>query len=576
MKLIRFCFLMITVSVFAQKSNKYSTFFEKGNGNQSANYQETIEYYTLLADTFSTIKMEKMGETDSGQPLYMITFNPEKKFDFEIIRKNKAVLLINNGIHAGEPDGIDASMQLFRDLALGKIKTPKNTVIVTIPIYNIGGALNRNSTSRANQEGPEEYGFRGNARNYDLNRDMIKSDTKNTKSFVSIFQKINPDVFIDNHVSNGSDYQYKLTYIMTQHNKLGTILGDYMNTEMMPFIVKNLEQKNLPTTPYVNAFEETPDNGFAQFSDTPRYTTGYASLFNTIGFVVETHMLKKYADRVKATYEYMTTTIDFMDLNYKKIKELRAKNKEQYQPKKQYPIEWKIDSSKTTTFLFSGFEASYKKSEITTGQRLFYDRSKPYQKNVPYSKEYKSAKEVVIPKAYIIPKGYWNVIDLLKNNNCKYTQLKKDSVIAVESYKIADYKTSSQAYEGHYPHRNTKLTATIEKITFAKGDYIFSTEQKAVKYLLETLEPEAVDSFFNWNFFDTILQQKEGYSEYVFEDLAADILKENPSLKIELATKVNSDPAFAKNSEAQLDWVYKHSKYYEKAHLQYPVYRLLN
>ena len=576
MKLIRFCFLMITVSVFAQKSNKYSTFFEKGNGNQSANYQETIEYYTLLADTFSTIKMEKMGETDSGQPLYMITFNPEKKFDFEIIRKNKAVLLINNGIHAGEPDGIDASMQLFRDLALGKIKTPKNTVIVTIPIYNIGGALNRNSTSRANQEGPEEYGFRGNARNYDLNRDMIKSDTKNTKSFVSIFQKINPDVFIDNHVSNGSDYQYKLTYIMTQHNKLGTILGDYMNTEMMPFIVKNLEQKNLPTTPYVNAFEETPDNGFAQFSDTPRYTTGYASLFNTIGFVVETHMLKKYADRVKATYEYMTTTIDFMDLNYKKIKELRAKNKEQYQPKKQYPIEWKIDSSKTTTFLFSGFEASYKKSEITTGQRLFYDRSKPYQKNVPYSKEYKSAKEVVIPKAYIIPKGYWNVIDLLKNNNCKYTQLKKDSVIAVESYKIADYKTSSQAYEGHYPHRNTKLTATIEKITFAKGDYIFSTEQKAVKYLLETLEPEAVDSFFNWNFFDTILQQKEGYSEYVFEDLAAEILKENPSLKIELATKVNSDPAFAKNSEAQLDWVYKHSKYYEKAHLQYPVYRLLN
>ena len=61
---------------------------------------------------------------------------------------------------------------------------------------------------------------------------------------------------------------------------------------------------------------------------------------------------------------------------------------------------------------------------------------------------------------------------------------------------------------------------------FAKEDYVFSTEQKAVKYLLETLEPEAIDSFFNWNFFDTILQQKEGYSEYVFEDLAAELLKE--------------------------------------------------
>jgi hypothetical protein len=57
--------------------------------------------------------------------------------------------LINNGIHAGEPDGIDATMQLFRDLALGKIKVPQNTIISTIPIYNIGGALNRNSTTRA-------------------------------------------------------------------------------------------------------------------------------------------------------------------------------------------------------------------------------------------------------------------------------------------------------------------------------------------------------------------------------------------------------------------------------------------
>jgi hypothetical protein len=576
MKLVRFCFLLITVSLFAQKNNKYATFFEKGNGNQSANYQETIEYYTLLAHDFPTIKMEKMGPTDSGEHLYMITFNPEKKFDFNILQKSKAILLVNNGIHAGEPDGIDATMQLFRDLALGNIKTPKNTVIVTIPVYNIGGALNRNSTTRANQEGPEEYGFRGNARNYDLNRDMIKSDTRNTKSFVTIYQKINPDVFIDNHVSNGSDYQYKLTYIMTQHNKLGTVLRNYMNSEMMPFIVKDLEQKNIPTTPYVNAFSETPDNGFVQFSDTPRYTTGYTSLFNTIGFVVETHMLKKYADRVKVTYEYMISTINFMELNYQKIKEMRAKNEKQYQPKEKYPVEWKIDSSKATTFLFSGFEASHKKSEVTTGQRLFYDRTKPYQKNVPYIKEYKSVKDVTIPNAYIIPKGYWNVIDLLKSNNCKYTQLKKDTIITVESYKIADYKTSTQAYEGHYPHRNTKLTVTTEKIAFAKGDYVFSTQQKAVKYLLETLEPEAVDSFFNWNFFDAILQQKEYYSEYVFEDLAAEILKENPTLKTELDNKVNSDNTFAKNSDAQLDWVYKHSKYYEKAHLQYPVYRLMN
>ncbi|WP_264551352.1 M14 family metallopeptidase [Flavobacterium sp. N2038] len=575
MKLFTLIFSLFTITLFAQNTKKYDTFFEKGNGNQSASYAETIAYFKMLAADFPTIQMKEMGLTDSGEPLHMVTFNPDKEFDFDKIQKTKAVLFVNNGIHAGEPDGIDATMQFYRDLAIGKLKAPKNTVLVCIPVYNIGGALNRNSTTRANQDGPEVYGFRGNARNYDLNRDLMKSDTRNTKSFVEIFQKINADVFIDNHVSNGSDYQYKLTYIMTQHNKLGTVLGDFMNNEMMPALVKDLQKKKIETTPYVDSFKDTPDKGFGQFVDSPRYTTGYTSLFNTIGFVVETHMLKKYAERVKMTYEYMKSTMDFTDANYQKIKDLRVKNLEQYQPKKSYTLKWELDSTKATTFSFLGYEAGYKKSEATTGNRLFYDRSKPYKKDVPYIKEFKSVKEVVIPTAYIVPRGYWNIIDLLKNNNISFTPLKNDTIIEVESYRIADFKTVPSAYEGHYLHRNTTVTSKIVKIAFAKGDYLVPTNQKGVKYILEAFEPEGVDSFFNWNFFDAILQQKEHYSEYIFEDTAANLLKENPTLKAELETKKQNDREFAKNSEAQLDWIYKHSVYYEKAHMQYPVYRLL-
>jgi hypothetical protein len=574
MRLIAITLLLFSATLFAQKDANYKTFFEKGNGNQSATYEETIAYYSHLAKDFTSIKIQEMGLTDSGERLYLVLFDPDKNFDVK--QKNKAVLLINNGIHPGEPDGIDASMQLFRDLALAKIKVPKNTLIATIPIYNIGGALNRNSTTRANQDGPESYGFRGNARNYDLNRDFIKADTRNTKSFYEIFHQLNPDVFIDNHVSNGADYQYKITYIMTQQNQLGTVLGNYMDSEMMPAIVKSLKQKNLEITPYVNAFSETPDNGFAQFFDSPRYSTGYTSLFNTIGFVVETHMLKKYADRVKATYEYMLATMDYTDAHFQKINALRLQNESQYAPGKPYTIKWEIDTTKVSPFSFLGFEAGHKKSEATTGRRLYYDRTKPFKKDIPYLKEYKSVKEITIPAAYIIPKAFWNVIDLLKSNNLAYSQLTKDTLIQVESYKILDYKTTSSAYEGHYVHRDTKVTVNKGEMTFAKGDYIFSTTQKGVKYLLATLEPESVDSFFNWNYFDTMLQQKEGYSDYVFEDTAAQLLKKDPNLKAAFEQKKITDPDFAKTPEKQLDWIYTNSVYYEKAHLQYPIYRLLN
>lgn len=575
MRFIKLAFLLFSTILLAQKNTKYTTFFEKGNGNQSADYQEILRYYKVLDTDFETIKVLNMGETDSGEQLQVVIYNCDKNFDFSSTSE-KSVILVNNGIHPGEPDGIDATMQLYRDLALGKIKIPKNVILIAIPVYNIGGSLNRNSTTRINQNGPEEYGFRGNARNFDLNRDFIKSDTKNTKSFVEIFKKFNPDIFIDNHVSNGADYQYTLTYIMTEPKKLGTVLGDYMKNELTPAILKELKTKKIETTPYVNVWHGTPEEGFDQFFESPRYATGYTSLFNTIGFVVETHMLKNYASRVKATYEFMVSTLNFANENYKIIREKRNENEKQFQPKSDYTIKWKIDSTKVTKIPFLGYEGSYKKSDVTTGKRLFYDRKLPFTKYIPFLADFKSVTTIKIPKAYIIPQGFWPVIDLLKENKMAFTKVQNDTVIEVESYRIADYKTSKNAYEGHYLHNSTKVTSSKIKMSFRKGDYIFNTNQKGVKFLLETLEPEAIDSYFNWNFFDTMLQQKEGYSEYVFEDLANEYLNKNPELRAKLEQKKKEDKAFSENPEAQLDWVHKNSIYYEKAHLQYPVYRVIS
>jgi len=158
---------------------------------------------------------------------------------------------------------------LFRDIVNGEIEIPKNTVLVTIPIYNVGGSLNRNSTTRTNQNGPKAYGFRGNARNYDLNRDFIKSDTKNARTFAHIFHLVKPDVFIDNHVSNGADYQYTLTHLFTQHNKLGGSLGNYIHTQMMPKLEKKLFKKDWDITPYVNVFNDIPEKDFLNSWITP-------------------------------------------------------------------------------------------------------------------------------------------------------------------------------------------------------------------------------------------------------------------------------------------------------------------
>ncbi|WP_370227133.1 M14 family metallopeptidase [Mesoflavibacter sp.] len=577
MKKIALLFLVgfIYFSCEEDKTPNFTTVFETSNGTKTPTYNEVIEFYKQLADSYSKVHIQAIGETDSGEPLHLVTLNPDSNFNFESIKKDKRIILINNGIHPGESDGIDATMLLFRDLVQGKIKMPKNVVLATIPIYNIGGSLNRNSTTRTNQNGPEEYGFRGNARNFDLNRDFIKADSKNAKAFAKIFHLVKPDVFIDNHVSNGADYQYTLTHLFTQHNKLNGELGKYLHNTIQPELEQRLAKKNWDITPYVNVFNSVPEKGFSQFMDYPRYSTGYTTLFNTLGMMVETHMLKPYKPRVEGTYELMKTMIEIVNTEAKNIKKLRKEAFNKTYTNNLYPLDWKIDTTKQTTLKFKGYEGKMITSKITGLQRLKYNRNLPFTKDVTYMNYFKPTTKVKIPKAYIIPKGWWPILERLKMNNIEMKPLQNDSIISVESYKIKKFNTRQTPYEGHYQHYNTTVTSTIDNITFKKGDLLVETDQYGMRYLIETLEPSAPDSFFNWNFFDTILQQKEGFSPYVWEDKALEFLNQNPEIKRQFDSIKSKNESFANNWYTQLDWIHKHSPNYENAHLQYPIYRIL-
>ena len=575
-KILPFVSLLIFSFVESQEKQDYDfkTVFEISDGHETATYEQTIQFYSDLADAYSEISIEEIGETDSGKPLHLVTLNPDGDFDFGVITENKRIILINNGIHPGESDGIDATMMLFRDLVNGRIQPPKNTVLTTIPIYNVGGSLNRNSTTRTNQNGPKEYGFRGNSRNYDLNRDFIKCDTKNAKTFAQIFHLVQPDVFIDNHVSNGADYQYTITHLFTQHNKLGGKLGEYVHKTMQPTIEKKMVEKGLDMTPYVNVFNDIPEKGFSQYLDSPRYSTGYTSLFNTLGMMVETHMLKPYKQRVESTYEVMKSLLEFTEEQHEQIAEIRMDSWQHYKQQVTYPLSWEVDTTQSTTLNFKGYEGVFTKSDLTGAMRLKYDRNQPFTKEVNYQNYFKPITSVTIPESYIIPQGWYHVIELLKLNTIEMSKLENDSTFTVDSYKIETFETRKMPYEGHYQHYNTTVSSESLEVKFKKGDFIVSTNQPGVRYLLETLEPQAPDSFFNWNFFDTILQRKEYFSPYVWEDKAKKILDDNPKLKTKFEAKKRKDEAFLNNWYAQLNWLHQQSEHYEKSYMQYPVYRM--
>lgn len=550
--------------------------YEQSGKKETTTYTAAISYYEHLAKEYNEAKLLTYGLTDFGKPLHLLVLSKDKIFDpVAIKRSNKRVLLINNGIHPGEPEGIDASMMLARDL-LQKHQLPKDVVICIIPIYNIDGSFNRTSTSRANQNGPAAYGFRGNSKNLDLNRDFIKTDSKNSAAFQQIFNSWQPEIFVDTHTSNGADYQYVMTLIPTQKDKLNPLLSNYLTQVLVPDLYQGMEKQGYPMVPYVNAIGETPESGITGFIESPRYSTGYTTLHNTIGFMPETHMLKDYHLRVDATYKLLEQYIHITQRDAKIIGENKRKADEAVAVQKIFPLAWKLNQAEYTDLRFKGYEAGKKTSAVSGADRLYYDRSKPYTRNIKEWNKFEPAVTVEKPIAYIIPKAWDRVIELLKLNNVKLKQLKADTRITVESYYIADFKTTTRPYEGHYLHSGLKVEPVFQDLQYYAGDYVVYVNQPTNRYIVETLEPQATDSFFNWNFFDSILDRKEHFSAYVFEDTAAELLKKNPKLKAALETKKATDSTFAKNPAAQLDFVYKNSDYYEKTHNRYPIGRLIS
>jgi len=562
--------ILLNVLSFGQYTPMY-------HENKTPTYYEIIEYYRYLASKYEQAFLFEEGKTDIGKPLHLFVISFDKDFSVESIKKkSKSVVLINNGIHPGESCGIDASLQFATDLLSGKLKAKKyieNTVICIIPVYNVGGVLNRGPYSRMNQVGPQEHGFRGNARNLDLNRDFIKCDSENAKSFAKIFHKWQPDVFIDTHTSNGADYQYTITLIATQTDKLNPLLSEYMDEKMLPYLYHSMKKGSYEMVPYVQSLKQVPDSGIYAFFDSPRYASGYTSLFNTIGFITETHMLKPYKDRVLSTYDFILNLTVFVNENNFELRKIRAEAINQTKKQDEFTIKWEFDRSRDSVISFKGFEAEYNTSLITGKQRLSYNRSRPFEKPIKYYHHYKAVKSINKPAYYIIPQAWQEVITRLELNGVALKRFSKDTLITVTAYYIDDFKTRD-AYENHYLHYNLKVHKDQVEIKFYAGDYIIETNQKSNNYIIETLEPESVDSYFAWNFFDAVLQAKEWMSAYVFEETAEQILKEHPEIKVELDEAKKNDKTLAESHYWQLYFIYKRSKYFEKSYRRYPVYRI--
>ncbi|MDE2430678.1 MAG: peptidase M14 [Burkholderiales bacterium] len=561
-------------------SEAYLTPYESGNSNQTTTWNDCIGFYLKLAKQFpKVLQFSQIGVSDAGIPIHAGVVTADGVFDREQIKKEgRPVFFNNNGIHPGEPEGIDGCMALVRDFCTQpeRLAALGQTVFLFIPVYNVDGCLNRNNSSRVNQDGPEQFGFRGNSLHLDLNRDFIKCDSLNAQVFNRFFIAWDPDVMVDTHTSNGADYSYTMTLIQTQTDKLGNGLGPYLRDTMLPEIYQQMQKRGWPTCPYVNPVQDSPDHGIEDFLETPRFSTGYAALHHTIGFMPETHMLKPFADRYASMRALVETVLAFTVANARQIQNLRQQARQATVTRQKAAVSWKVDRGQVSSFLFKGYQAVYSPSLLGNYTRVSYDRNQAWEKPIAYFNHFVADVEVEQPRAYLIPQAWRAVIERLQWNGVQLQRLVEDAEITAQTYHIKTIQSRAHAYEGHMFHDDVRLESKIEKLKVRAGDFLVLLDQVQARYAIETLEPEAHDSFFRWGFFNSILEKKEAYSDYVFEDTALQLLEQEPELAQAFSRWKQENPALLSDKTAVLDFIFANCKHYlEPEWRRYPVLRIM-
>ncbi len=563
-------------------------------------YRTTPDYATtfayldrLVADHPDRLRSETFGHSGEGRALRVVVASKDGLFEPRVVHaEGRAVLLIQNGIHAGETDGKDACLALLRDLvedpALASLLD--RVVVVVIPIYNVDGHERRSRFTRMNQNGPEVAGWRANGTNLNLNRDYMKADAPETRAFWSLFRRWRPDFFVDDHVTDGMDFQYDITFLLDDTPDVFPDTAAWVRGRVTPEIVRHVEAAGhlaFPAQVFLRD-DSDPARGLAFNANAPRFSTGRMILENRPGLLVEMHMLKDYRTRVTGNYEVLRGLLTILHRDAAQLKALnaRADHAAARLGLDRAPFPLVIGATgDTLPVRFRGVEYTRTPSEVS-GQTWVQYSDRPVELTLPMETAGRPVVTVTPPAGYVVPPSWRRVLEVLEVHGVSFRRTTAPWTGDVERYHCAGMVWPARPFEGRHPiveggnverpiGRFGTCTPVVEEVTFAAGSAVVALDQPLAKVAVHWLEPMAPDSALRWGFFDAVFEQKESGEAYVVERKAREMLASDPGLRDEFQRRLQTDAAFARDPAARLDFFFDRSPWYVVQTVGvYPVGRL--
>ena len=555
--------------LLAPPTDPWITPSEARKFDATPSYTETRAYIDRLVASSPLLRIEGFGRTAQGRELYSVRAAKPG-------RSPKPVLLVQAGIHAGEIDGKDAGLMLLRDIALrGKDKLLDRADLLFVPIFNADGHERTSPFNRPNQRGPRSQGWRTTAQNLNLNRDYLKADTPEMKAMIGLLRKYRPALYLDLHVTDGTDYQYDITFAFPGwggYYAHSPSIGRWLDRRYRPAVTAALARAGHIPGVYIDAADgRDPDKGIRLNPDQPRYSTGYADLARIPSVLVETHSLKPYRQRVLGTYVLLEESLRLVGADGPRIAAAIAADRAS-RPRTEV-LSWKPAPKPLYVIPdFKGVAFVKYKSPASGGTEVRY-LGRPLTQRMPVLGQVPD-KVVTLPAAWWVPATKPEVIRLLRLHGIEFETLAQPRTLSLDMVRLVGPETKA-ADEGHIPLKVARFVHAPRGESFPPGSVRVPSAQPLGLLAAAMLEPESGDSLLAWNFFPEILQRTEYIEGYAIAPLAERMLAANPSLKRAFEARLKADPKFAANPDARLGWFYERTPYYDERFLLYPIGREL-
>ena len=560
------------------------TVAEKTEFRATSSYDETLAFLRRVESRApEVIRVTDFGRSAEGRGLLLVIVSSEGAFTpASAAATGKPILLLQSCIHAGEVDGKDASLMLLRDIALGRRPDlAEAAVTLFVPIHNADGHERVSPYNRPNQNGPVEgMGFRATTAGLNLNRDFLRLVSPEARALARLVAEWRPHLHVDNHVTNGSDHAWVLTWMVAGAPLLDPGVDAWVAAHL-PKVLAATADAGHPNGPYLAFVDWDDPTSGVDWSDIqlPRYSTGFFPLVNRPSILIEMHAHKPYRERVLANRDFMDALIleagragnSLVGAVAAAEARTRALGAPGADPSP-IVVRWRAAEA-ADTFTWPAYRTTTEESVVTGGPRIVYHRDEIVPTEVSFRHAVEPGLELARPRGYLVHAGWPQLEAAVDGHHLRAERLTTPVTLEVETIRVAEPVFADTSFQGTVMVEEFVVTRQTERRELPAGSLWIPADQPDFEIAVQLFEPEGPDSLLRWGELNTVFERKTYIGLDRLEELAVELLADD-AVRAGWQAAL-ADPAFAADWRARYEWWYRRTPYWDEQVGLLPVFRVM-